>query len=271
MLLSDQSDYGRIRAVNKEKDVIYEHPLNELIRVCLRLEQLLNRADHEVEDCSATGTRHTIVTIINLLQLLERPDLKAKLAKELSMQHQSLSRLERSPSVDEEKLNALLKKLDELNRYFITSSGKIAQELREIELLNNLRLHLFTPGGGCSFDTPLYHFWLQQPAEKRLITIKKWLSEFNMVRLASSLILKLVREASHAQMKNAINGFHQELLDPQTNLKMIRVIVPAQSETYPEISLSRHFLSIRFYSPSIATRPTQYQHSLPFLLSYCTT
>ncbi len=253
-----------------ENVIIYEQPLNELIRVCLRLEQLFFQVDHQVQDTSVFGTRNMISLIINILQLLERPDLKAKLAKELSHQMQLLGKLEKTPEIDHAKLGKLLKQLDELNRCFIESSGRIGQTLREIELLNNLRLHLATPGGGCSFDIPVYHYWLQQPAEKRTEIIKVWLTEFTNIRLANELILQLVREESKTQQKVASSGFHQELLDPQTNLRLLRVMVPVNVPAYPEISLGRHFLSIRFYSPTILERPAQYPHNLSFWLSYCT-
>ncbi len=253
-----------------ENVITYEQPLNELIRVCLRLEQLFFQVDHQIKDTSVFGTRNMIVLIINILQLLERPDLKAKLAKELTHQMQLLSKLEKTPEVDHVKLTELLKQLDELSRWFIDSNGRIGQNLREIELLNNLRLHLATPGGGCSFDIPVYHYWLQQAAEKRVEIIKSWLTEFNKIRLANDLILKLVREESKTHQKTAANGFHQELLDPQINLRLIRVMVPINITTYPEISLGRHFLSIRFYTPTILERPSQYPNNLSFWLSYCT-
>lgn len=253
-----------------ENVITYEQPLNELIRACLRLEQLFLRVDHQIADTSVLGTQNMIVLIIDILQLLERPDLKAKLAKEMSAQMQLLAKLEKTPAIDHTKLNEILKQLDELSRSFIESSGKLGQNLRNIELLNNLRLQLATPGGGCCFDIPVYHYWLQQPVEKRLEVIKSWLMEFNSVRQANELILKLVREESKTQQKSANAGFYQELLDPQLNLRLVRVMVPGNIAAYPEISLSRHFLSIRFHSPTIVERPTQYPHNLSFWLSYCT-
>jgi cell division protein ZapD len=123
--------------------------------------------DHQIQDPTELGTRNVIASIINLLQLLDRPDLKAKLAKELSHQTSLLVRLQNTPEIDHEKLNILLKQLEDLARRFIDSSKKIGQNLRDVELLNNLRLHLASPGGGCSFDIPLYHYWLNQPAPER--------------------------------------------------------------------------------------------------------
>ena len=129
--------------------IIYEQPLNELIRVCLRIEQLFLQIDHQMVDTSMIGTRTLVASIINLLQLVDRPDLKAKLAKELSHQTSLLSRLENTPEIDQEKLRSILSQLETLARCFIDSSKKIGQNLRDVELLNNLRLHLASPGGGC--------------------------------------------------------------------------------------------------------------------------
>jgi cell division protein ZapD len=248
--------------------IIYEQPLNELIRVCLRLEQLFKQIDHRLDDLSPVGTRHTVSSIIQLLQLLDRPDLKAKLAKELGHHASVLTRLENTPQIDKAKLQQLLRQIDDLMRCFIDSSGKIGQNLRDVELLNNLRLHLATPGGGCSFDIPVYHYWLQLPDEKRKEMFKTWVNEFATIRTTANLLLQLIREGTRTQDKNAEQGFYQELLDPQLNLRMIRVGVPPQYDAYPEISVGRHFLSVRFYTPNIQERPTQFTGNLPFWLAY---
>jgi cell division protein ZapD len=252
-----------------ENAITYEQPLNELIRVCLRIEQLFLQIDHQINDTSTLGTRNVVAAIINMLQLLDRPDLKAKLAKELTHQISVLLRLANTPEIDQDKLHALLKQLEDLSRCFIDSSKKIGQGLREIELLNNLRLHLASPGGGCSFDIPVYNYWLHQPAEERLNTITTWIAEFSTIRTAINLILQLVREGSKSIKKTAEHGFYQELLDPQINLRMIRVALPYDLAAYPEISIGRHFLSVRFFEPSILSRPTQYLHHLQFWISHC--
>jgi cell division protein ZapD len=251
-----------------ENSTIYEQPLNELIRVCLRLEQLFNQIDHHISDVSTYGTRTIVIAIIHVLHLLDRPDLKAKLAKELGHHLSNLMRLEHTPQIDQDKLRKLLRQLDDFIRGFIDSNGKIGQNLREVEMLNNLRLHLTTPGGGCSFDIPTYHHWLQQSAETRQDTIKKWLNEFSSIRTTIALILQLIREGTKTQPKTADKGFYQELLDPQLNLRMIRVAIPKGTTTYPEISVGRHFLSVRFYTPNVQDRPTQYSDDLSFYLAY---
>lgn len=249
--------------------IIYDQPLNEVIRVALRLEQLFKQIDHQLTDTSLLSTRNVIVYIINVLQLLERPDLKAKLAKELSALHASLLRYSHQPGLDDYKFKHILTQLDDLSRLFIESSGKIGHRLRDIELLNTLRLQLASPGGGCSFDLPLYHYWLQQPLETRQQTINDWLSDFRDVRTATTLILELVRNHAKLEERVAVHGFYQELLDAQSHLRMIRLMLPEGCEAFPEMSIGRHFMSVRLYTPDIYKRPVQYAENLTFMIAYC--
>lgn len=249
--------------------ITYDQPLNEVIRVCLRLEQLFDQIDHQLGDTSMLGTRNVINFIINVLHILDRPDLKAKLAKELSHHLANLMRYNNAPEVDESKLTLVTAQLEEHSRSLIDTSGKIGYRLRDVELLNTLRLHLASPGGGCSFDIPIYHYWLQQPAEERLQTINDWLNEFTQIRTVIALILDLVRNNGKIEEKTAVHGFHQELLDPQSNLRMIRIAIARNIAAYPEISIGRHFLSVRFFSPDINKRSTQYAGNLLFLITYC--
>ncbi|EKD69796.1 MAG: hypothetical protein ACD_46C00725G0002 [uncultured bacterium] len=253
-----------------DNTIIYEQPLNEIIRVCLRLEQLFLQIDHQLNDTSILGTRNVISFIINILHILDRPDLKSKLAKEISHHSANLMRYGQTPNVDTKKLNQLIEKLDELSRVLIDSSGKIGHRLRDIELLNNLRLHLASPGGGCSFDIPLYHMWLEQSFETRQAIINDWLNDFGQIRAAVSLVLDLVRKNAKHETKTAVHGFYQELLDPQSNLRMIRIGIPRTIFAYPEVSVGRHFLSVRFFMPDIDKRPSQYAENLEFILTYCT-
>lgn len=249
--------------------IIYDHPLNEIIRVCLRLEQLFQQIDHQLNDTSIFGTRNLIQLIVNALHLLDRPDLKAKLAKEMTLLLANLQRYGKVPNIDAGKLQTLMQQLDELSRILIDSSGKIGQRLREVELLNVLRTHFVTPGGGCSFDVPLFHYWLQQPADIRKQTILDWLTDFTQIRMSIALVLELVRNNTKNEEKTAIHGFHQELLDPQLNLRMIRIGIANDLPTYPEVSIGRHFLSVRFFIPTIEKRPVQYTENLNFTVAYC--
>src|SRR5687767_15170938 len=95
------------------KMIIYEQPLNEAIRVCLRLEQLFRHIDHHQDDTSEISVRNTIALIINILHLLDRSDLKAKLTKELQLFQHNLLRYSDAPELDTAKCQGFIQKLEE--------------------------------------------------------------------------------------------------------------------------------------------------------------
>lgn len=249
--------------------ILYEQPLNEVIRASLRLEQLFSQLDWYMQDQSIGSVKQVISLIISILYLVDRPDLKSKLAKELTQQTASLMKLNASPKIDRDRLKEITEQLDFHARQLIENSRKIGQRLREIELLNTVRLQLSHPGGACPFDIPLYHYWLNQSPEDRYKLLQDWVNDFAEIRSAINLLLTLVRQHSHSEVKQATNGFYQEMLDPQSTLRMICLTIAKQHAAFPEISVGKHFLSVRFYMPTIHRTPVQFNGNIDFSLSYC--
>ncbi len=57
---------------------------------------------------------------------------------------------------------------------------------------------------------------------------------------------------------------------PQASYQLVRVLVPASAEVYPEISAGKHRVSIRFMSlGNVNTRNVQAGGSIPFRLHCC--
>src|ERR1700722_9851291 len=93
-------------------DIVYEQPVSEHIRVCLRLELLFQQAKYRLQAGSVWDSRAAIITLIDILNLLDRPDIKTKLTKELCRYLSILSRLEKTSEVDHQKLSTLLIELE---------------------------------------------------------------------------------------------------------------------------------------------------------------
>lgn len=249
--------------------IIFEQPMNELVRTCLRLEQLFKTAVHHIDKDSAWDSRATLGAIIQIANLLDRSDLRSKLGKEVRRQIEILTRHQDAPSVDLDALQQLLAKLENIYGNLQATEGRLGQTIRENEFLNIVRQHLFNPGGACSFDAPLYHYWLQQSIEHRQHDLHQWLHAFDSIRATITVLLQIVRESATPRLKTAHEGFYQEPLDPRAAWQLIRVIIPRDAQVFPEISAGKHRISIRFYLPSIEGRPAQTQTNIDFKLTYC--
>ncbi|WP_423063040.1 cell division protein ZapD [Candidiatus Paracoxiella cheracis] len=226
--------------------ITYEQPLNEQIRICLRLEHLFKQLRLHLENPSVPDSHQAMITLMKLLNVTNRPDLKSKLSQTLSQQASLLAQLETAPNVDTDKLQDTLYQLDTLNDQLHHVTGKIGDPLRNNPFLNQIRMHLSHPGGPCSFSTPAYALWLQQPSEKRIDDLKKWTQGLTQLNSIEKIILKLTRESTNKQKLTASNGFYQQSLDANLPCQMIRVTLPMALGAYPEISVGKHRMAIRF-------------------------
>lgn len=250
--------------------MIFEQPLNELMRVLLRLEYLLAQVKyHYAIIRNQQDSRTTIKWLIDLLNLLDRPDLKFKLNQEALRLFASLNRLQHVPGISHDTLNQTLQQLDYLINGYLSTRGKIGEKLRTHEFLTNIRQNLLSAGGDSPIDSPHYFYWLNQPIEIQQDQIKSWLDEFDDIHYTITLLLDIVRNATEPETVLAEKGFYHRTLDPQTPLQLVRIISPQPTELYPEICTGRHRISVRFMEPTVHQRPRQTPNDVPFQFACC--
>lgn len=249
--------------------ICYEHPGNELIRVCLRFEHLYNQYKHFIQEKSDWSSRAAIDAILEMVNLLDRSDLKNSLVKELSRQQNIFTNLQQTPHVDHYKLTEVLNQLDSAISLLANSNGKFAQGLRENEFLNSIRLYRSNPAGLLPFDVPHYHLWLNQPYGKRTIDINYWVKSFDIIGSCIKLLLKLVRHSAVPNYKNAENGRYHANLDGNQTCQLVRIELPKQVRYFPAISVSRQKINIRFMQTDFMAKPRQIEEDILFKLYCC--
>lgn len=251
-----------------EKSIVYEQPLNELMRVCLRLEYLFGQVQYHLAGQSIWDVRAAMAAIIDILNVVDRPDIKSKLTNALQLHFSTLQQLHQSQNVDKEKLNQLLKELDQSQQILHNIYGKIGQELRDNEFLSAIRQRLATPAGTCDFALPAYHLWLSIPLELQQKELTNWLATFKELQGIINLLLQLTRNSTLPKIRVAPGGFYQEALSPNIPYQMIRVGL--KDNIYPDISVGKHRLSIYFYYfNSSNDRPSQVTKDVEFELIFC--
>lgn len=251
------------------QSILYEQPVNELIRVCLRLEHLLQQGLETMHGANAWDSRASMMTIHDILNILDRPDLRTKLTKEFVRYLATLTRLESVEHIDQKRLASTIVDVENVLDSLHATNGRFAQELRDNDFLNTIRQHLSNPGGASVFDVPAYHYWLQQPINERNALLKEWFGYFGQIHNAVHLMLRLIRQSSSQQLQTAHGGFYQTNLDPTQSVQLIRISVPTTTEVFPEISVGRHGVSLRFYIPTVKERAVLYKHDVVFKLSCC--
>lgn len=250
--------------------IIFEQPLNETIRLCLRLEHLFQQVNYYLDELeSAWDSRTALGTILDILNVIERPDLKNKLGQILNQYVTTFSQLEKSENIDRKILKTTLDQLNKAINIVHSSHSKIGQELRENEFLNLIQQRSATPAGTCAFSVPTYHLWLYQPANVRLKNLVSWFELFTPLRNIIDLILKLTRDSASAETQIASNGFYQVNLDPNIAYQMIGIEIAVKEKLYPEISAGRYRLTVHFFELDIKNRARQTTYDVSFKLKCC--
>lgn len=251
--------------------VIYEQPSNELLRTCLRLEHLFAQLDYHYQHCASLyHIRNTLRFLIEIIDALDRPDLKSKLTQEFHRVNTVFSKLESTPDISQEQLDKILLQITHSLEYLNGVYGKLGQTLRQNPFLNNIQSHLQASGGDAPFETPAYHCWLQKPRQQQQQAIKQWLEALSRVRDSIQLLLKIMRDSADFQTAQAEQGFYQcSLPSYPVKVQLVRIELPTEPYIFPEISLGKHRLNVCFYELALSERPQQINTNFSFQLSLC--
>jgi len=249
---------------------VYEHPLNERIRLLLRLESLFTQFSYYSRSEGVWDSWAAVATLINLQNLVELSDIKSEVLRELERQNQNLTELHNSPQVDAIKLSDLINKLSSHVKNLVNTSGRIGHQLRSNDFLATIRQRLTIPGGTCNFDAPAYYFWLNLPAEERKKCLHDWAEPFSALRAAIFLILDLVRNNITVLEKVAHKGFFSTSLEGITSsFQLIQILLPPTERIFPEISGGKHRVSIRFLMLDAGQHASQVNKDVRFILRCC--
>ena len=250
-------------------DVVYEHPLNERMRLLLRIEFVLRNLRDSMAGEQVWDHRATICHLLDLADLLTRSDLRAEVIRELERLAGILTAMQSAPEVDRQRLQDVLDRLDgEVDRLHALPLP-FAQRLMESDMIGQLRKRHNLALGNCDFDQPAYRWWLARSSAARQRDLDAWSGPFMSLGTATTLILGLIRQTATAASEAAQKGFYQRSLDTAQAHQLLRIVLPLGSEYYPEVSAGRHRFSIRFVRYADVGKPLPADEDVPFRLACC--
>jgi cell division protein ZapD len=250
--------------------LIFEQPLNERMRAYLRLDYLYNQALYHNEKASQWGSRAAVSSLIDILAITTRSDVRADVLKEIERHLVQLDGFANKPGVDSARLRALTNNLTRLRGSLSAAGNTWLQPLRDSEFLAAIKHRSAIPGGTCEFDLPDYFFWLNQDAASRTQAFNEWLALMRPLCDAVAEVLWLTRQNGRPRDEVAMGGTFAINFDRDTPLQLLRICLPAEVGLYPEISGSHHRCSVRFLRwNGLATRASQADEDVPFQLITC--
>ena len=260
-------------SVDPESDrtLVFEQPLNERMRTFLRLDFLYSQALYHNETGSQWGTRAAVTSLIDILAIITRSDVRSDALKELERQLTALGEFQSKPGVDTNRLKTLIANLGRLRTDLLNTGVANLQPLKDSEFLNAVKHRSSIPGGTCEFDLPDYLYWLAQPDEVRVLAFNQWLTMLRPLCDAVSELIWLIRQNGRTRQETAQGGNFTITFDRENPLQLLRIALPASTGLYPEVSGSHHRCNMRFLSwKGVGERATQAESDVKFLLTCCT-
>ena len=250
--------------------LIFEQPLNERMRTFLRLDFLYNQALYHNEIQSQWGSRAAMASLIDILAIAARGDVRAEVQKELERHLAQLNVFQSKPGVDSARLRTVMSNLLRLRADLVACGSNYLASLKDSEFLSAIKHRSAIPGGTCEFDLPDYFFWLNQDAASRTQAFNEWLALLRPLCDAVAEVLWLTRQNGRARREVAAGGTFAINFDRDTPLQLLRICLPHDSGLYPEISGSHHRCSVRFLRwNGLAARPSQAEEDVAFQLITC--
>jgi len=257
-------------ALESDRTLVFEQPLNERMRTFLRLDFLYSQALYHNETASQWGTRAAVSSLIDILAIITRSDVRSDALKELERQLTLLAEYQSKPGVDANRLKTLIVNLTRLRSELLNTGIANLQPLKDSDFLNAVKHRSSIPGGTCDFDLPDYLYWLSQPDEARVRAFNQWLTVLRPLCDAVSELIWLTRQNGRTRQETAQGGNFTITFERENPLQLLRIVLPASMGLYPEVSGSHHRCNVRFLSwKGLAERATQAEGDVKFLLTCC--
>ncbi|UJF24306.1 cell division protein ZapD [Suttonella sp. R2A3] len=226
---------------------IFEQPLNERIRLCMRLESMFRQMEQFHRATDYYEIQLFLDALFDVLDFLHRYEIRSELIKEL---HRYKNVVECGECEDYHPCDCSEKTiLDEITSNIQSAHQinlNIISALRENELFNSLRQRSFLKSGNCLFEVPAYQHWLAKSEADKSAFLLDCYERFLPIKKSVDLILHLVRSGSEQTHQSSEDAMFLQTLDHHRTYQMIRIHIPQELGVFPRISGDKHRFSIRF-------------------------
>lgn len=247
----------------------YEFPFNERIRALLRLEDLFKKVLLNIESGSQHNHHSALLLLLQMLDMVERADIKVDIVHELDRQRTAMQNLLGNPEISEEALRDTIQEIETCAAALRNDHEKIGHALRENEWLMGIKQRSAIPGGVCQFDLPSYHHWMNLDEERRTGDFNTWLAPLLPMYEAIKTILHMLRGSGLSTNYTATSGFYQQMLGGSKPAQLLKIEILDDCMFFPEVSANKYAINVRFFGMDFVQKPKQCEHDIEFKMTLC--
>lgn len=224
-----------------DNTITFQLATHFLSRIALRLEFLFKIINQACQESHEVIHRFALKNIIELIDIIEKPELKSRFIKELIRIEHVLKKMDDLKNL--ELFEILAAQIHILNHV----PGRFANPADEDEFLRTLRQIHHPNTKECEFNSPHLVLWFESDAQIRQKTINEWVGSLKDLEDTVTIYLSLLRESAQYLQITAINGFYQHGLSPKSMNHLILLKMDKTIGITPKLQLGHHNITLRLY------------------------
>lgn len=230
------------------REICYLLPLTKRARLLLKLDLCFKEALRLQQKNDYFTSRWAIERLFEILQLIERVEIKMELYKEG----------ERFPHLSD--LQKILLKLRD-------HPGKVGESLRNDVCLMALQKRFFQTAGACVFDAPSLHAWLTWEPDKRQEDWDRLNAPLRDLQHAVAALMAAYEQHFEFTAQIAKEGLLHHQPQPQSSLLCLRL---SEQQHIPEASFSPKAVFIKMWQQSsLLEKKVSVQEDVAMELAEC--
>lgn len=221
--------------------ITFQLATHMISRAALRIESLMELIRQSCAETNPTLHLYAIKHLIELIDFIEKPELKSRFLKELIRIEYVLSKAH--SSMNQGLMDDVSTQIYALSH----SSGAFSLDLLDVAFLKTVRQVYQSNTKDCEFHSPQLKLWLDLPIERRLKDLNGWLKKLEDLQQTVSVYLTLLRETSFYTRIKTEKGFYQYTLPPKATCHLVACKMDKAFHLVPKLQVGYHGLTIRLF------------------------
>lgn len=210
-----------------------------LPKIALRLEYLHATIKDGCEETHSVIHHYALKNVIEIIKLIEKPELKSRFLKELMRIEHALNKA--NTVISESLYTGLYTQIQMLTHVV----GRFGGDLHNNPFLQSIRVSQSTQNNDCEMYSPQLLLWLESDPKIRQADLERWLKNLNELHSTVQLYLSLLRDTAQFDKIATFNGFYQRSLPPRTSCHLILLRIEKSFGIVPRMQLGHYGLSLR--------------------------
>lgn len=225
---------------NIEHDnIIFQLATHYLPKIALRLERLFLAIEQACEETHPIIHHYALKNTIEIIKLIEKPELKSRFIKELMRVEHALNKSQAGMS------NAVYASLFVQIQVLSHIAGRFGDTIHQDPFLQAIRLAQAAHSNDCELDSPQLLLWLAHDASNRQSDLTTWLKHLRTLHDTVTIYLSLLRKTTEFEPIHLVNGFYQRSLPSQLSCQLIMLKMDTHCGLVPKMQLGHYGLSLR--------------------------